>query len=160
MDELSVAAEAMARDPSLEDVRRRFSGDSGGCCIIGPVEEGGVDSNALGVLVVGSWRFRFWVMVSSGGVRALELAVGARGGMEVEVGLCVAPLAVDGVAVGWVTVGRWLGLSRPGGRGGGSLWRLRILVPGISESSGMGPSVRLRGFMMRFGAPPEPMTSG
>lgn len=57
-------------------------------------------------------------------------------------------------------MGREFGLSRPGGRGGGSLVKLSIPVPGISGSSVMGPSVRLRGFIIRLGAPPEPMTSG
>jgi hypothetical protein len=157
MDELSTE-EVSAREPSLEEVRRRLPGDSG-AWPKGMFEAGG-DSKVAGVLVVGSWRLRLCVMVSSGGVSALALTVGGpRGGIVVDVGRCWVEPVEEVVGV-WVKTGRELGLSKPGGRGGGSLWRFKIPVPGISGSSAIGPSVRRRGFMIRLGAPPEPITSG
>ena len=125
-----------------------------------------MDSNTAGDVVAGSGRFRLWVMVSSGGVRALVLALGARGGIVVEVGLCCSTETdcgtepVDDTGV-WLKDGRaWLGLSGPGGRGDTSVCRFNTPVPGISDSSLRGPSVRLLGFMIRLGAPPDPITSG
>jgi hypothetical protein len=163
IDELRTEA-VRAREPSFDEVRRRLPGDWGAAdCPMGMAVVGGEGSNMTGVLVLGSCRLRLCVMVSSGGVRALAFATigGPRGGIVVEVGRCCGAEPVEEVVGVWVNMGRELGLSRPGGRGGGgSLWRLSIPVPGISGSSLMGPSVRRLGFIIRLGAPPDPMTSG
>lgn len=83
----------MGRGQSLEDVRRRFSGDEGAGWPRQSVEVGGVMmSNAPAMLGgPGSWRFRPWVVIgSSGGVKALAFAIatGARGGIVVDMGFC------------------------------------------------------------------------
>lgn len=84
--------EMMGRGQSLEDVRRRFSGDEGAGWPRQSVEFGGVMSNAPAMLGgPGSCRFLPWVATgSSGGVRALAFAIatGARGGIVVDMGFC------------------------------------------------------------------------
>ena len=122
MEELRTEA-VRAREPSFDEVRRRFPGDSGAADCRGMVAVGGEGSNITGVLVVGSCRLRLCVMVSSGGVRAFAFATvgGPRGGIVVDVGRCCVAEPMEEVVGVWVNMGREFGLSRPGGRGGGSL---------------------------------------
>lgn len=102
--------------------------------------------------------------VSSGGVSALVLGMFVRGGIAVEVGRAPGrPCPCAGMECRGCA---GLGAGCCCGWGCGwkvwSTWRLRMAVPGISESSEPGrASGPLRfGFMMRLGAPPEPTTSG
>ena len=103
-------------------------------------------------------------VVSSGGVSAEVEAMDARGGMAVEVGLW-ALVAGEGATPGAPEAeGRDCGWTVPdGGLPYVASARMsKTEVPGVSSSSaalGLFGSLRLVR-TMRFGAPPEPMTSG
>jgi hypothetical protein len=168
-------------------VLRRLSGDKDGCCETGPestnvvVDDKGYSLETGVKSSVFSGRLRFCAdgvpaktvveagegTVSSGGVRALELRMPAavRGGIAVEVGRWGTVTEPEEEPLGvWLSEGRDCSglLMSDWDTEAASLLLLRVNVPvpGISESSPGWPSVRRRGFMIRLGAPPEPITSG
>jgi len=84
-----------------------------------------------------------------------------RGQIAAEVGRACGAAAEGAEPVGvWLSEARCLSGLSGAWPGVVSVWRLITPVSGMSGSSPGWPSVRRRGFMMRFGAPPDPITSG